>query len=1345
MAQIIKHRRGTISQLESYGALQKGEIGVTTGSIAGITTPVVHIGGGAVNYTVGRLLTGTSVPDVGSTANYNGMLFHDTDDYILYKLHASDNVNLDLTGNIKNRTIDGTLNITGIVSASSDLWVGGDVHAVGNITFKAGSSGTITLGDTSGDNIIFGADISSSIIPNNDDEFDLGSSGQQWKDLYVDGVAYIDTIGSDGDPTGTAYIAGGEIDGTVIGSESPAAGDFSAIGAASAGTIVGTTIDATTDFTIDGLVITADNITNDAALEIQTAAGDIVLDPGGNNVLPGSDNADDLGAPGTQWKDLYVHGIGYIDQLGTDDDAVAAYISSGELDGVTIGGESAAAITGTTIDATTDFTVGGTVITDNTITDDGTLVIASTTATSFSDGNITNVGDINVDSLSVDDAAVGLDIQFGGNTTLNKITLTDNLADALNINEGGNSYIKFITTNGSEQIVFGKNSTFNGTTIADLGTVTTANIDGGTVDGTTIGASSHTTIKGTTIDATTDFTVGSTVITDDSIVMTPSTSDTVTIAGATHGILNITTVDAVGTAGDINVTADGQIEFRANDAAGHIFDIAGTNQISIIDGGIIPTSNNDIDLGSDDNEFKDIWIDGTANIDTLSADTAAIGDLTSGRVVIAGTSGELQDDGDLTFSGDTLTATKIGAFQAAGAINFDNQNMTNVDINSGDIGAVTISAGLTWNAAQDLNSQNLTNVDINSGTVDGATIGASSHTTIKGTTIDATTDFTVGSTVITDDSIVMTPTAGDTTTFAASTNGALAITTVDTAAAAANITITADGTFEAIGTTVTLDSGGAINLEPADGSAILLDGTISIDAGVVTGATSITSTAFVGTLDGVIGGNTPAAITGTTITANTGIVPDSNDGAYLGQAGTAFSDLFLAEGGVINWDSGDATLTQASNVVTLAGATLTATLTNGLSKTANGGIGMTTYNGSAAVADLALDIDGMTDIGAAIASGDLIIVDDGAGGTNRKSTIDRVATKFAGTGLTATSAVIAIDAADTTTTSIINASLTKIGTATNQEYITFGSANQVNTFIDNSEVLSVTSAGIEVTGNTIISGNLTVNGTQTTISSSIVDIGDNIIQVNGTPVTYGGIHVKDVNAGQTGSMVWNSTSDYWVAGLSGSEYRVPIQDTTSALTDNRVVLAQGNGRIESSANITDDGSTVDFNDVDLTSLVKLEGVDTNTYIDIGDSGLIVTKGTIQPYTTGGNDLGATNTRYANLWLSGNADLEGDIDVNGTANLDNTDIDGTLDVAGVADFQARVDAWASLQVTGSVYVSAGASVAAASASLVSFRNDSNTQLGYLASADTQAVLAGVVGYNASTGKLTISSTIDGGTF
>ncbi len=41
---------------------------------------------------------------------------------------------------------------------------------------------------------------------------------------------------------------------------------------------------------------------------------------------------------------------------------------------------------------------------------------------------------------------------------------------------------------------------------------------------------------------------------------------------------------------------------------------------------------------------------------------------------------------------------------------------------------------------------------------------------------------------------------------------------------------------------------GALNITPAAGSALVLDGTVNVDAGVITGATSVTSTAFVGAL-----------------------------------------------------------------------------------------------------------------------------------------------------------------------------------------------------------------------------------------------------------------------------------------------------------------------------------------------------------------------------------------------------------------------------------------------------------------------------------------------------------------
>jgi len=157
--------------------------------------------------------------------------------------------------------------------------------------------------------------------------------------------------------------------------------------------------------------------------------------------------------------------------LGT---ITTADINGGTIDGTTIGSTTHTSIKGTFVQATEELYIGGTVITDNTITDDGTLVISSMVATSFENGNIVDIGSLEADVIKIADATSGLQIQFGGNTTLNKITLTDNLAEALTIEQGGNDYMKFVTTNSSEQIVFGKNSTFNGTTIANLGTVTGA-------------------------------------------------------------------------------------------------------------------------------------------------------------------------------------------------------------------------------------------------------------------------------------------------------------------------------------------------------------------------------------------------------------------------------------------------------------------------------------------------------------------------------------------------------------------------------------------------------------------------------------------------------------------------------------------------------------------------------------------------------------------------------------------------------------------------------------------------------------------------------------------------------
>jgi len=90
-------------------------------------------------------------------------------------------------------------------------------------------------------------------------------------------------------------------------------------------------------------------------------------------------------------------------------------------------------------------------------------------------------------------------------------------------------------------------------------------------------------------------------------------------------------------------------------------------QLYIADGAILPVTDNDIDLGSSSLEFKDLFIDGTANIDSLVADTADInGGSIDGAVIGANsaaagtfttvtTTSNVVVGGNLTVSGTTTT------------------------------------------------------------------------------------------------------------------------------------------------------------------------------------------------------------------------------------------------------------------------------------------------------------------------------------------------------------------------------------------------------------------------------------------------------------------------------------------------------------------------------------------------------------------------------------------------------------------------------------------------------------------------------------------------------------------
>ena len=119
--------------------------------------------------------------------------------------------------------------------------------------------------------------------------------------------------------------------------------------------------------------------------------------------------------------------------------------------------------------------------------------------------------------------------------------------------------------------------------------------------------------------------------------------------------------------------------------------------------------------------------------------------------------------------------------------------------------------------------------------------------------------------------------------------------------------------------------------------------------------------------------------------------------------------------------------------------------------------------------------------------------------------------------------------------------------------------------------------GTTFNGNDVsIAGNLTVLGTQTQIDSTIVNIGDNIIVLNsGGTIADGGIQVVDaVSTTGTGSLLWNATSDYWYAGLSGStHYRLTTYANQTGGTTNYIPKVDSNDRLVDSI-ISDDGSIV---------------------------------------------------------------------------------------------------------------------------------------------------------------------------
>jgi hypothetical protein len=167
-------------------------------------------------------------------------------------------------------------------------------------------------------------------------------------------------------------------------------------------------------------------------------------------------------------------------------------------------------------------------------------------------------------------------------------------------------------------------------------------------------------------------------------------------------------------------TANAELEFYINVGA------SATEQFKISDGLIVPSVDNDIDLGTATLEFKDAYFDGTVNLDTLVIGTATgITDIDTDLAAVSA-------------SDDTLASAKaIKAYVDASPVGDLTSIVAGTGLSgtslSGPIPTLTIDTGTTVDktTAQTLTNKTLTSPVINTPTGDVVTITGSQTLTNK--------------------------------------------------------------------------------------------------------------------------------------------------------------------------------------------------------------------------------------------------------------------------------------------------------------------------------------------------------------------------------------------------------------------------------------------------------------------------------------------------------------------------------------------------------------------------------------------------------------------------------------
>jgi|TARA_R100001463_G_scaffold11426_1_gene32109 hypothetical protein len=264
-----------------------------------------------------------------------------------------------------------------------------------------------------------------------------------------------------------------------------------------------------------------------------------------------------------------------------------------------------------------------------------------------------------------------------------------------------------------------------------------------------------------------------------------------------------------------------------------------------------------------------------------------------------------------------------------------------------------------------------------------------------------------------------------------------------------------------------------------------------------------------------------------------------------------------------------------------------------------------------------LDINGLS--AAAIASGDFLAFSDenASGDPTKKESIDDIATLFAGTGLTASSAVISVDAAqsqitsvgaltglstaadatidlnggaitvDGTTLSIDSTDTTNLTMTANSssgKTLTIDAANSgsgaasiaIGTTSGTSISMGHSTSTVTVNDNLVVTGDLTINGATTTISTTNSVVEDSLIELNTGATSNSndlGFIFERGSTGNNAAIIWDESEDKFTMGTTTG---IGTDSTVSVTAGTLVTNIEGNltGTIQtaSQTNITGIGT-----------------------------------------------------------------------------------------------------------------------------------------------------------------------------